>query len=321
MSSYYLSFEKPIEEIEKSIAELRESHSGNKDVDFSIEIDELEKKREYLIKTIYENLTPWQVTQVARHPERPTFSDYQKLLFDDFIELHGDRLFRDDPAIVTGFARIGTEKFVIVGEDKGKDTKEKIRRNFGMPNPEGYRKAIRIMRLAEKFKKPILTLIDTAGAYPGIEGEERGQAEAIARNLFEMSGLKTPVISVVIGEGGSGGALAIAVADRVLMLQNSIYSVISPESCASILWRDAGLAERAAESLKMTAPNLIKFKIIEEIIPEPFGGAHRDVAMTMKNVRSVVLKHLAELKRIPGSKLVQKRYERFRKLGAFEIVK
>ncbi|OHD60695.1 MAG: acetyl-CoA carboxylase carboxyltransferase subunit alpha [Spirochaetes bacterium GWF1_49_6] len=321
MSSYYLSFEKPIEEIEKSIAELRESHSGNKDVDFSIEIDELEKKREYLIKTIYENLTPWQVTQVARHPERPTFSDYQKLLFDDFIELHGDRLFRDDPAIVTGFARIGTEKFVIVGEDKGKDTKEKIRRNFGMPNPEGYRKAMRIMRLAEKFKKPILTLIDTAGAYPGIEGEERGQAEAIARNLFEMSGLKTPVISVVIGEGGSGGALAIAVADRVLMLQNSIYSVISPESCASILWRDAGLAERAAESLKMTAPNLIKFKIIEEIIPEPFGGAHRDIAMTMKNVRSVVLKHLAELKRIPGSKLVQKRYERFRKLGAFEIVK
>ncbi|NPV00086.1 MAG: acetyl-CoA carboxylase carboxyltransferase subunit alpha [Brevinematales bacterium] len=321
MSSYYLSFEKPIEEIEKSIAELRESHSSNKDVDFSIEVDELEKKREYLIKTIYENLTPWQVTQVARHPERPTFSDYQKLLFDDFIELHGDRLFRDDPAIVTGFARIGNEKFVIVGEDKGKDTKEKIRRNFGMPNPEGYRKAMRIMRLAEKFKKPILTLIDTAGAYPGIEGEERGQAEAIARNLFEMSGLKTPVISVVIGEGGSGGALAIAVADRVLMLQNSIYSVISPESCASILWRDAGLAERAAEALKMTAPNLIKLKIIEEIISEPMGGAHRDVAMTMKNVRTAVLKHLSELKRISAPKLIQKRYERFRKLGAFEIVK
>jgi acetyl-CoA carboxylase carboxyl transferase subunit alpha len=321
MTAYYLSFEKPIEEIEKSIAELRESHSGNREVDFSIEIDELEKKREYLIKTIYENLTPWQVTQVARHPERPIFSDYQKQLFDDFLEIHGDRLFRDDPAIVTGFARIGNEKFVIVGEDKGKDTKEKIRRNFGMPNPEGYRKAMRAMRLAEKFKKPILSLIDTAGAYPGIEGEERGQAEAIARSLFEMSGLKTPIISLVIGEGGSGGALAIAVADRVLMLQNSIYSVISPESCASILWRDAGLAERAAEALKMTGPNLLKLKVIEEIIPEPMGGAHRDTAATMKNVRTSVLRHLAELKRISTPKLIQKRYERFRRLGAFEIVK
>ncbi|OHD56085.1 MAG: acetyl-CoA carboxylase carboxyltransferase subunit alpha [Spirochaetes bacterium GWF1_51_8] len=321
MAPIYLSFEKPIEEIEKSIAELRDSSNDKHEVDFSIELSELEKKREYLIKTIYENLTPWQVTQVARHPERPIFSDYKNLLFDDFIEIHGDRQFRDDPSIITGFGRIGNEKFVVIGEEKGKDTKDKIYRNFGMPNPEAYRKALRVMKLAEKFKKPIFTFIDTAGAYPGIDGEERGQGEAIARNLFEMSGLKTPIVSLVIGEGGSGGALAIAVADRVLMLQNSIYSVISPESCASILWRDAGFAERAADVLKYTGNYLMKFGVIEEIIPEPMGGAHRDVNLTIASVKKTALRHFQELKRIPIPRLVQKRYERFRKLGAFEIVK
>lgn len=317
----YLEFEKPIENIEKSIEDLESSVLKNSDVDFSIEIDELKKKRDYMLGTIYENLTPWQITQVARHPERPIFSDYKEKLFDEFMEFHGERQFRDDPSIITGFAKIGDEKFVVIGEEKGRDTKDKIFRNFGMPQPEGYRKALRAMKIAEKFKKPILTFIDTAGAYPGIEGEERGQGEAIARNLFEMAGLKVPIIATVIGEGGSGGALAIAVADRVLMLSNAIYSVISPESCASILWRDASKAEQAAEALKFTAPYLIKFGIVEEAIPEPIGGAHRDVEFTMNNVKEAIFRHLAELKKLPANKLVQKRYDRFRKLGEFDVLK
>lgn len=317
----YLEFEKPIENIEKSIEDLESSVLKNSDVDFSIEIDELKKKRDYMLGTIYENLTPWQITQVARHPERPIFSDYKEKLFDEFIEFHGERQFRDDPSIITGFAKIGDEKFVVIGEEKGRDTKDKIFRNFGMPQPEGYRKALRAMKIAEKFKKPILTFIDTAGAYPGIEGEERGQGEAIARNLFEMAGLKVPIIATVIGEGGSGGALAIAVADRVLLLSNAIYSVISPESCASILWRDASKAEQAAEALKFTAPYLIKFGIVEEAIPEPIGGAHRNIELVMNNVKEAIFRHLAELKKLPANKLVQKRYDRFRKLGEFDVLK
>ncbi len=321
MAKYYLDFEKPIEEIEKSIIELQSSSSTKDGVDFSLEVKELEKKLDYVIKTIYSNLTSWQVVQVSRHPERPLFSDYMKGLFDEFLEFHGERQFKDDNSIVTGFARMGDEKFIVIGEEKGKDTKDKIFRNFGMPQPEAYRKALRAMKIAEKFHKPVLTFVDTPGAYPGIEGEERGQGEAIARNLFEMSTLKTPVITTVIGEGGSGGALAIAVSDRVLMLQNAYYSVIAPESCASIIWRDSAKASDAAEVLKLTATYLKKFGIIEEIIPEPVGGAHRNLPMTMENVKNTILRHLAELKRIPAPRLIQKRYDRFRKLGVFERVK
>lgn len=321
MAKYYLEFEKPIEEIEKSIIDLRTSSNQKDGVDFSLEVNELEKKLDYVIRTIYTNLTPWQVVQVSRHPERPLFSDYMRGMFDEFLEFHGERQFKDDNSIITGFARIGEEKFVVIGEEKGKDTKDKIFRNFGMPQPEAYRKALRAMKLAEKFHKPVLTFVDTPGAYPGIEGEERGQGEAIARNLFEMATLKTPVITTVIGEGGSGGALAIAVSDRVLMLQNAYYSVIAPESCASIIWRDSTKASDAAEVLKLTAPSLKKFNVIEEIIPEPIGGAHRNTSATIEAVKSAVLRHYAELKRIPIPRLVQKRYERFRKLGVFEKVK
>lgn len=318
---HYLGFEKPIEEIERSIEDLRSSSRPNEGIDFSIEIAELEKKLSYLINTIYSNLTPWQVTQVARHPQRPLFSDYRDLMFEEFLEFHGERQFRDDPSIITGFAKIGTEKFVVIGEEKGHDTKDKIRRNFGMPQPEGYRKALRAMKIAEKFKKPILAFVDTPGAYPGIEGEERGQGEAIARNLFEMAALKTPSVAIIIGEGGSGGALGIAVTDRVLMLENSYYSVIAPESCASILYRDSSKAEDAAEALKYTASYHKNFGTIEEIIPEPAGGAHRDYRKTVQSVKETVLRHMQELKRLPIPRLVQKRYERFRKLGRFEVVK
>lgn len=321
MAKYYLEFEKPIEEIERSIVELRAASNTKEGVDFSLEVGELEKKLDYVIGTIYSNLTPWQVVQVSRHPERPLFSDYMRNLFDDFLEFHGERQFKDDNSIITGFATIGDEKFVVIGEEKGKDTKEKIMRNFGMPQPEGYRKALRAMRLAEKFHKPVLTFLDTPGAYPGIEGEERGAGEAIARNLFEMATLKTPIISTVIGEGGSGGALGIAVSDRVLMLQNAYYSVIAPESCASILWRDSAKAPDAAAALKLTASDLKRFKVIEEIIPEPAGGAHRDQRAVIQAVKNAVMKHYNELKRIPIPRLVQKRYERFRKLGAVKKVK
>lgn len=318
MPQFYLEFEKPIEEIEKSIQDLSRSARPQQGVDFSIEITELEKKRNTVMENIYRSLSPWQIVQISRHPERPLFSDYRKHLFENFIEIHGERQFRDDPAIVCGLAVFQGRKVMVIGQDKGKDTKEKIYRNFGMPQPEGYRKALRAMRLAEKFKLPVMTFIDTAGAYPGIEGEERGQGEAIARNLFEMSGLKTPVVSLVIGEGGSGGALGIAVSDRILMLSNSYYSVISPESCASILWHDATRAAQAAEALKLIAPELLRFGIIEEIVPEPLGGAHRDVPGTMSIVSEALKRHLDELVRISPVRLVQKRYERFRKLGAWE---
>ncbi len=317
MGEYYLDFEKPIQEIEQSISDLKAVDKKEKNVDFSIEIAELEKQRNFILETIYKNLTPWQVVQVARHPERPLLTDYIKGIFDSFLEFHGDRLFKDDKSIITGFASLGGENYVIIGQEKGRTTKDKIFRNFGMPQPEGYRKALRAMKLAEKFHKPILSFVDTPAAYPGMESEERGQGEAIAKNLFEMSALKTPIIVTVLGEGGSGGALAIAIGDRVLMLENAIYSVIPPEGCASILWKDAGKKEKAAKALKLTSKDLLKLDIIEEIIPEPLGGAHRNFNDTLQNVKEAILKNIAEIKKIPINKLVQKRYERFRKLGRY----
>ncbi len=317
MGEYYLEFEKPILDVEKSIADLKAVLNKEKDMDLSPEIEELEGQRNFILETIYKNLTPWQTVLVARHPERPLFQDYIKEIFDDFLEFHGDRLFRDDKSIITGLASIGKDKYVVIGQEKGRTTKDKIFRNFGMPQPEGYRKALRAMRLAEKFHKPILSFVDTPAAYPGIESEERGQGEAIARNLFEMSALKTPILVTVLGEGGSGGALAIAIGDRVLMLENAIYSVIPPEGCASILWKDAGKKEKAAKLLKLTAKDLFKFEVIEEIIPEPKGGAHRHSSETIKNVKEAIIRNINELKKIPIAKLVQKRYERFRKFGQF----
>ncbi len=319
MADIYLEFESPVQEIDKNIEDLKKSNNPDKNMDFSIEISELEKQKDFIMETIYKNLTAWQIVQVARHPKRPLFLDYLKGIFDEFIELHGDRLFRDDHAIVAGFAKIGEEKFMIIGQEKGKDTKERIYRNFGMSNPEGYRKALRIMKIAEKYNLPVLTFVDTNGAFCGIESEERGQAEAIARNLYEMSALKVPIVTTIIGEGGSGGALAIAVADRVLMLENAIYSVITPEGCASILYRDATKTELAAKVLKFTSKDLYKFNVIEEIIPEPRGGAHRDHQEMIKRVKEAVLRHYHESKKIPVNRLLQKRYDRFRSLGVLEV--
>ncbi len=320
MPNHYLDFEQPIKEIEDNINSLKKSSNVEKGIDFSKEIAELERQKKYIIETIYKNLSPFQIVKVARHPERPGFLDYVKNIFTDFLEIHGDRYFGDDKAIITGFAKIEDQKFVLVGQEKGKDTKEKIFRNFGMPQPEGYRKALRAMKLAEKFGLPVLTFIDTSGAYPGMDSEERGQGEAIAKNLFEMSGLKTQIIATVIGEGGSGGALAIGVADRVLMLENAIYSVISPEGCASILWHDSTKMDKAAKSLKITSRDLLELGVIDEIIPEPYGGAHREPQQTFENVKNVILKHYNELKKYSIPKLIQKRYEKFRKMGRFAIL-
>jgi acetyl-CoA carboxylase carboxyl transferase subunit alpha len=317
---YYLDFETPIKEIEESIENLKKSSNPEKGLDFSSEIAELERQKKYIIETIYKNLSPFQIVRVARHPERPTFLDYVKNIFEEFLEIHGDRAFRDDKAIITGFAKMNGYRFMVVGQEKGKDTKDKIYRNFGMPQPEGYRKALRAMKLAEKFKLPVLTFIDTSGAYPGMDSEERGQGEAIARNLFEMSGLKTHIIVSVIGEGGSGGALAIGVGDRILMLENSIYSVISPEGCASILWHDASKMDKAAKALKLTAKDLFELGVIDEIIPEPYGGAHRNPQETFKIVKEYILKHYEEIKKISIPKLLKKRYEKYRKMGKFAII-
>lgn len=317
---HYLDFEKNIQDIDKSIHDLKKSAHPEKGVDFSAQIEELEKQKSYIMQTIYQNLSPWQVVQVARHPERPLFLDYIQMVFDDFLEFHGDRLYRDDPSIVTGFGKIGEKKFVVIGEEKGKVTKEKIHRNFGMPQPEGYRKALRAMRIAEKFQLPILTFVDTPGAFPGMEAEEHGQGEAIARNLFEMSAIKTPIVSTVIGEGGSGGALAIAVSDRVLMLEYAVYSVISPESCASILWKDSAKMERAAKALRMNARDLIQLDIIDEIVPEPMGGAHRDPEVVAETLKKALLRHVEEISKLSTAKLVERRYERFRKLGRFQKI-
>jgi acetyl-CoA carboxylase carboxyl transferase subunit alpha len=324
MIRYYLEFEKPIEELELKIEELKRLSDG-KEIDISGEIKRLEKKAKELRSEIFSTLTPWQKTLVARHPDRPYTLDYINLIADDFIELHGDRRFSDDPSIVGGLAKIKDLSVMIIGHQKGRGTKERIYRNFGQPHPEGYRKALRLMKLAEKFKKPVITFIDTPGAYPGIGAEERGQAEAISVNLLEMSRLRVPIISIVIGEGGSGGALAISVADRLFMLEHSIFSVISPEGCAAILWKKGGEIgtedfSRAASSLRLTAQDLLRFKIIDDIIPEPLGGAHRDPEGIAQKILEYILKSLEELKAKTPGKLVEERYKRLRKIGSFEEV-
>lgn len=319
---YYLDFEKPLEELETKIDELKRLSDG-KDIDITSEIRKLEKKAKERRTEIFSNLMPWQKTMIARHPDRPYTLDYISLVTKDFIELHGDRRFADDPSIVGGFGRIKDVTFMIIGHQKGRGTKERIFRNFGQPHPEGYRKTLRLMKLAERFRRPVLTFIDTPGAYPGIGAEERGQAEAIATSLMEMSRLRTPVISVVIGEGGSGGAIALGVADRLYMLEHSVYSVISPEGCAAILWKksgDIGPAEfsKAAEALRLTAQDLLKFKVIDEVIPEPPGGAHRDPSLTGERIAEAVMRALEEVKTKALSKLVEDRYKRLRKIGVFE---
>lgn len=324
MIRYYLEFERPIEELELKIEELKRVSDG-KDIDISSEIKKLEKKVKELRSEIFSSLTPWQKTLTARHPDRPYTLDYISLITSDFIELHGDRRFSDDPSIVAGLAKINDIPVAIVGHQKGRGTKERISRNFGQPHPEGYRKALRVMRLAEKFKMPIIAFIDTPGAYPGIGAEERGQAEAIASSLLEMSRLKTPVISIVIGEGGSGGALALSVADRLYMLEHACYSVISPEGCAAILWKKNGELgaddfARAADALKLTAEDLLNFKIIDGIIPEPHGGAHRDPEGMAKNISEYIRTALDELRTKTPGKLVEERYKRFRKIGSFAEV-
>ncbi len=308
-------FEKPLEDLETRIRELTALKESKPEVQTNI--DKLSLRLEEECKAIYSRLTAWQTVQVARHPERPSLRDYIAGLFTDFIELHGDRCFGDDQAIIGGFATFEKHRVLIIGHQKGKSVEENIRFNFGMARPEGYRKALRLLRLAEKFHLPVISFIDTSGAFPGLDAEERGQAEAIARNLRDMSRIATPIVVLVTGEGGSGGALGIGVGDKILMLSNSVYSVISPEGCASILWRDGAKAPEAAEALKITAPALLKLKIIDEIIPEPVGGAHRNMDGVMKAVRKSLLKHLAELKGLSIKKLLDRRYEKFAKIGRF----
>jgi len=310
-----LDFEKPLLELENRIAGLRASSDPLAVRD---EIASLEDRLRRLGQRTYANLTAWQRTQLARHPKRPHTLDLFRLLLEDFVELHGDRLYGDDKAIVGGLARFEGQSVVVIGHQKGRDTRENLARNFGMPHPEGYRKALRLMKLAENFAKPIITLIDTPGAYPGLGAEERGQAEAIARNLREMAALRTPVIAVVTGEGGSGGALAIGVANRVLMLEYAIYSVISPEGCAAILWSDATKGPEAAELLRITAPDLQRLGVIDAIVPEPMGGAHRNWEETAAALRQALRDHLWELKGKNPDELVRDRYEKFRKIGVFE---
>lgn len=312
MNGIWLNFERPIVELEKKIEELK----GLKGVDE--EIKRLESQVKRLKKKIYSNLSRWQRVQLARHPRRPYPLDIIPLITEDFIELHGDRRFGDDWAVVSGVAKFDKFKVAIVAHQKGRDTKEKIKRNFGMPHPEGYRKALRIMKMAAKFSMPIINMIDTPGAYPGADAEERGQAEAIATNLFECAVLPVPLVVLILGEGGSGGALAIAVGDRILMLENSIYSVISPEGCAAILWRDSSKNKEAAEALKMTASDLLNFNIIDEIVPEPVGGAHLDPEQTAKNIKDVLIKHLDELTKIPIDKLIPMRISKFRNMGVYK---
>jgi len=315
MEHQFLDFEKPIVDLQAKIEALRHVSSDDSAINISKEISSLEKQCESLIKSVYSNLDPWQVSQLSRHPKRPHAVDYLSELFEDFDELHGDRHFGDDRALIGGLACIDDKSVMVIAQEKGRSVAEKLQCNFAMPRPEGYRKALRLMELAERFKLPIISLIDTPGAYPGIGAEERGQSEAIATNLLRMSQLKVPVISVVIGEGGSGGALAIGVADRVLMLQYSTYSVISPEGCASILWKDAAKAPDAAKALGLTAENLLKLKLVDSVIPEPLGGAHRDAASTMSTLKQFLLTTLSELESIPASSLVAQRYDKFMRYG------
>jgi acetyl-CoA carboxylase carboxyl transferase subunit alpha len=315
MAKVILDFERPILELEQKIMEMR-NYADN--LDIADEITTLEQKVDQLRMNVYNNLTRWQRVQLARHPDRPYTLDYIQLMTEDFLELHGDRRFGDDKAIVAGFCRIDKETVLIVGHQKGRDTRSNIYRNFGMPHPEGYRKALRLMQLAAKFGRPIITLLDTPGAYPGIGAEERGQGEAIARNMFEMSHLPVPIIIVVIGEGASGGALGIGVGDRVLMFENAWYSVISPESCSSILWRSWEYKEQAAEALKLTAPDLLEQGIVDRIIPEPKGGAHRNPQLMAQTLKSTLLEELKTLQKIKPDKLVHLRIEKFSKMGAWK---
>ena len=309
-----LSFEKDIIELEKKIQELKK-FSADKKIDLSSELRRLEEKLEEKRKVTYSNLTAWQKVQIARHPQRPYTLDYINILMTDFLELHGDRAFSDDKAFVCGLAKLEGQKLAVIGHQKGRDTKENLKRNFGCAHPEGYRKALRMMQMAEEFNLPIVIFIDTPGAYPGIGAEERGQSQAIALNLREMVSIATPIISIVIGEGGSGGALGVGEADRVCVLENSYYSVISPEGCAAILWKDGSKAPEAAEVLKLTAQDLLEREIIDEIIPEPLGGAHRDAQKTAKNIKDSLLKNLKELKELSKDELLKERYKKYRAMG------
>lgn len=317
MNPDFLDFEQPIAELEAKVEELR--YVGN-DAEINIhdEISRLQAKCKTLTESIFAKLTPWQISQIARHPRRPYTLDYLPLLFKDFHELHGDRAFADDPAIVGGMARFAGQPVMLIGHQKGRDTKEKLRRNFGMPRPEGYRKALRLMHLAERFALPVITFIDTPGAYPGVGAEERGQSEAIARNLLEMSRLRTPIICTVVGEGGSGGALAIGVGDRVMMLEYSTYSVISPEGCASILWKSADRAADAAEALGITSARLKELGLIDHIIPEPLGGAHRDLELMANNLGDALSQALAEMQSMDLDTLCARRYQRIMDYGQFK---
>ena len=319
MGTSVLEFDKPIAELERQIEELRQQAEAQK-IDLAAEIAPLQQKLGSLREEVYRTLTPLQRVQVARSARRPFTLDYLRLAFSDFIELHGDRAFRDDPSIVGGWARLDGETVMCIGHQRGRDTKENIHRNFGMPHPEGYRKALRLMKLAEKFHVPVLTFIDTPGAWAGIGAEERGQSEAIARNLIEMAQLTVPIVATVIGEGGSGGALALGVADRILMLEHSVYSVITVEGCAAILWKDGKspeMREKAASSLRITSDDLVRLGIVDEVIPEPPGGAHADHAATATALHDAILAHVDELRRLKPDKLVRKRREKFLKMGAF----
>ncbi len=319
MDMKFLDFEQSIADLEAKIEQLRQV-GFDKEINISDEISRLEDKSRKLTESIFSGLSAWQISQLSRHPQRPYTQDYLVSVFDEFHELHGDRSFADDTAIMAGLARLDGVPVMVIGHQKGRDTKEKIYRNFGMPRPEGYRKALRLMKMAERFRLPIVCLIDTPGAYPGIGAEERGQSEAIARNLFEMSKLRTPIVCTVIGEGGSGGALAIGVGDRLLMLQYSTYSVISPEGCASILWKSAEKAELAAEAMAITSKRLMELKMIDEIIPEPIGGAHRDRLLMAENLKAALKKNLDELLQLPLDDLVDRRYQKLMKYGVYEEV-
>ena len=319
MPQEYLEFEKPIAELEKKIEELT-LFTSNSDINLEEEILKLHKKSDQLRAEIYSRITPWQKALISRHPNRPYTLDYIEAMMTDFVEMHGDRAFADDPAIVSGMAKLDGMPLTVIGHQKGRTTKEKIFRNFGMPNPEGYRKALRVMRFAERFRKPLLTFIDTPGAYPGIGAEERGQGESIARNLSVMSQLKTPILSVVIGEGGSGGALALGVADRILMIEHSTYSVISPEGCAAILWNNGAKASEAAELLKITAQDLFQMKVVDEVVEEPIGGAHRDPRRAAELLKEAVVRNLAEIRNVPFDDLLKQRYEKVRRIGMFDEI-
>ena len=318
MQQNFLSYEQPIAELEAKIDELRYMSSDSDDLNLTEEIKKLQDKSVEMTRSIFSNLTPWQVTQMARHPQRPYTLDYINRIVTNFEELHGDRLYADDAALVTGIGRLNNRSVVVIGHQKGRDTREKVVRNFGMPRPEGYRKALRVMKMAERFGLPVLTFIDTPGAYPGIDAEERGQSEAIARNLFEMAQLKTPIICTVIGEGGSGGALAVGVGDHLMMLQYSIYSVISPEGCASILWKSAEKAPEAAETLGVTSGKLKALGLVDTIIPEPLGGAHRDADEMARRVKVAIEKKLADFDNISIEGLIDHRQKRLLSYGEFE---